>query len=525
MKNLIKWTLIVVVFIAAMIVVYAIYNNRDRHPGYSVDLSIPHTSQNTQFSVGFGKRPITPTITDTWNDTNRNARYDKGETYNDNNNNGQFDAVWIAGFHNNKPANGIHDDVWSRAVVIDDGKTRIALVSLDAVGFMHPDVIDIRQAIPKELNIDYTLISSTHTHESNDLVGIWGPDIFHSGVDPVHMKWLKEQVVNSIEEACNSLRPAKFIFGQDLSGRDSILIKDTRKPIVKATGIQMLQVLDAESDTTLGTVVNWSNHPETLWSKNLLISSDYPHYVRESLENGIIIQEDTLSRGLGGTSIFFSGIIGGLMAPHPSLTIYDSLRNTAYSEPSFEKARAIGEQVALWSMASLKNSDTLETLWPIQLEAKTITLPVKNTIFRIASSIGLLNRGMTGWFKTKSEVAGIRMGPATFLSIPGELYPEIVYGGIEAPPGQDYPIGPVEIPPLQEFMPGDYHYYIGLSNDEIGYIIPKSEWDAKEPWLYLDESSTYGEVNSLGPETAPILYHELRQILEKIDVNPIEPLK
>jgi len=186
MKNLIKWTLIVVVFIAAMIVVYAIYNNRDRHPGYSVDLSIPYTSQNTQFSVGFGKRPITPTITDTWNDTNRNARYDKGETYNDNNNNGQFDAVWIAGFHNNKPANGIHDDVWSRAVVIDDGKTRIALVSLDAVGFMHPDVIDIRQAIPKELNIDYTLISSTHTHESNDLVGIWGPDIFHSGVDPVH---------------------------------------------------------------------------------------------------------------------------------------------------------------------------------------------------------------------------------------------------------------------------------------------------------------------------------------------------
>src|SRR5690606_373515 len=36
-----------------------------------------------------------------------------------------------------------------------------------------------------------------------------------------------------------------------------------------------------------------------------------------------------------------------------------------------------------------------------------------------------------------------------------------------------------------------------------GYIVPKSEWDNQEPWLYLDEDDTYGEENSLGPETAP----------------------
>src|SRR5690606_40623209 len=87
----------------------------------------------------------------------------------------------------------------------------------------------------------------------------WGPGMLQSGVDPDHMTWLKEQVVASIAEACNQLRPARFVFGQDLSGRDSILIRDTRRPIVKATGIQVMQVLDAEADTTLGSVVNWSN--------------------------------------------------------------------------------------------------------------------------------------------------------------------------------------------------------------------------------------------------------------------------
>ena len=123
---------------------------------------------------------------------------------------------------------------------------------------------------------------------------------------------------------------------------------------------------------------------------------------------------------------------------------------------------------------------------------------------------------MTGWFKAHSEVAGIRFGPATWLSIPGEIYPEIVFGGVEAPPGQDFAIEPVETPPLQDFMTGTYHYYIGLSNDEVGYIVPKSEWDNQEPWLYLDEDDTYGEENSLGPETAPLLYSGLKEILQKL---------
>lgn len=516
MRKILKWIFYFLIVVLVGLLIWVIYNNRDRHPGYDINLSIQQDGTNVQYQAGFAKKTITPSVPDTWNDTNGNARYDEGETYNDLNGNGKFDAVWIAGFHNNKPANGIHDEVWARTMVLDDGNHRVALVSIDAIGFMYSDVIDIRKALPSELDIDYALISSTHTHESNDLIGIWGPGMLQSGVDPDHMKWLKDQVVASIAEACNQLRPARFVFGQDLSGRDSILIRDTRRPIVKATGIQVMQVLDAEVDTTLGSVVNWSNHPEALWSKNLLISSDYPHFIRESLEAGIVYQGDTIVSGLGGTSVFFTGVIGGLMAPHASMPVYDSIRQVELTEPSFDKARAIGEQIARWSVAALEHGDTIQDLQPLRIEAKSVTLPVKNPVFRIASSIGLLKRGMTGWFKARSEVAGIRFGPATWLSIPGEIYPEIVFGGVEAPPGQDFPIEPVETPPLQDFMHGKYHYYIGLSNDEVGYIVPKSEWDNQEPWLYLDEDDTYGEENSLGPETAPLLYSGLKEILQKL---------
>ena len=75
--------------------------------------------------------PITPKVVDSWNDANGDNKYDvdDGDTYNDNNHNGEFDAYWIAGMSNAKPAQGVHDEVWSRVMVLDVGKTRIAIIS------------------------------------------------------------------------------------------------------------------------------------------------------------------------------------------------------------------------------------------------------------------------------------------------------------------------------------------------------------------------------------------------------------
>ena len=495
-----------------------LYNWRDRQPGYAIDLKLENTTPQT-IRAGFAKMPITPTIIDTWNDANGDNEYDKddGDTFNDLNNNGRFDAFWIAGMSSGKPAQGVHDDVWSRVMVLDDGKSRIAMISLDAIGFLHGDVIDIRNRIPKELNIDYTLISSTHTHESNDLVGIWGENMFNTGVNPEMMEYVKTQTVAAIIEAAGKLRPAKLVFAEDLSQRDSVLMKDTRKPILKATGLHVMQVLDTETDQTLGTIINWSNHPETLWSQNLLISSDFPHYVREGIEKGVYNGDKLMQEGVGGVTIYFTGVIGGLMAPHPSIAINDPFTGVAYSEPTYEKTKALGDHIALMSLEALKlRGDTVATS-NISVRAKTIFAQLDNITFKIASGIGLIKMGMPEYFKTRTEVGAIRIGPAMFLSIPGEIYPEIVFGGVEAPEGREFDIQPIEIPPIQEFITDKYKFYFGLSNDEIGYIIPKSEWDTEKPYLYLDERDTYGEGNSLGPETGPLIYKSLIEVIKELD--------
>ncbi|MEO9894256.1 hypothetical protein [Aurantibacter sp.] len=517
-KRILKGAVLFILLVIIVVGSIFIYNWRDRHPDYAIDLKIENKNENS-IKAGFAKKTITPTIVDTWNDANGNNKYseDEGDTYNDNNNNGKFDAYWIAGMSNAKPAQGVHDDVWSRVMVLDDGKSRIAMISMDAIGFLHGDVIDIRNRIPEELGIDYTLLSSTHTHESNDLVGIWGENMFNSGVNDEMMEYVKEQTVAAVVEAAKNLRPAKLVFAEDLSGKDSTLIKDTRKPIVKATGIHVMQVLDAENEETLGSLINWSNHPETLWSQNLLISSDFPHYVREAVEKGVYNGTEKMEEGLGGVAIYFTGVIGGLMAPHPSISIANPFTGIEYAEPTYEKTKALGDQIALMSLAALKKEgDTISTS-NISVRAKTVFADLDNTTFKIASGIGLIKMGMPAYFNKRTEVGAIRIGPALFLSIPGEIYPEIVFGGVEAPKGRDFEIQPLEIPPIQKLIKDKYKFYLGLSNDEIGYIIPKSEWDVEKPYLYHDHGDTYGEGNSLGPETGPFIYNSLIEVIEDLN--------
>jgi hypothetical protein len=118
--------------------------------------------------------------------------------------------------------------------------------------------------------------------------------------------------------------------------------------------------------------------------------------------------------------------------------------------------------------------------------------------------------------KKRTELAVFKIGPVSFVTVPGEIYPEIINGGIEAPEGNDFGIEPVEVPPVREKMPGKYKFVVGLANDEIGYIIPKSQWDVNAPFTYGREKSPYGEENSPGPETAPVLHRNLLEMLEEL---------
>ncbi|MFT3880153.1 MAG: hypothetical protein QM703_10895 [Gemmatales bacterium] len=114
-----------------------------------------------------------------------------------------------------------------------------------------------------------------------------------------------------------------------------------------------------------------------------------------------------------------------------------------------------------------------------------------------------------------SEVSLLTLGEVQVACIPGEIYPETVLGGTPNPAvaGADYPDAPIE-PVIYQVMKGKHKMLFGLANDEIGYIVPKRQWDVKAPFCYGRTKAQYGEVNSCGPETAPIICETFKNLVK-----------
>ena len=103
--------------------------------------------------------------------------------------------VYLAGFGHNRKAIGVHDPLLARAVVFAHHKEKIAIVSVDLVGFFHPNVERVRKQLP---GFTYVLVSSTHNHEGPDSLGLWGASPFQSGIDASYMAHVEKQIVKAI---------------------------------------------------------------------------------------------------------------------------------------------------------------------------------------------------------------------------------------------------------------------------------------------------------------------------------------
>ena len=164
-----------------------------------------------EFKVGFAELPITPELIDEWEDINNDAQFDPDiDKWTDVNGNNQFDAVWMAGFQNKRAAQKVKDDLMVVTAVIDDGHTRIGIISADTIGLMRKFVLSVREDVPTEWGLDYIMVHATHNHEGPDTQGLWGPGFLKSGVDEVYMERLKRDFISTLKMAIDNLEPAEM---------------------------------------------------------------------------------------------------------------------------------------------------------------------------------------------------------------------------------------------------------------------------------------------------------------------------
>src|SRR5262249_467893 len=193
-------------------------------------------------------------------------------------------------------AAGVHDPLLARAVVLDDGRSRVALVSVDLVGFFQPDVERVRERLS---GFAYVLVSSTHNHEGPDTLGLWGPGPFTNGIDPDYLKLVESRVAEAVQAAARAMRPATAVIGTATAPE---LLHDGRPPFVKHDELVPIHFPRPQAGKPVGVLVQWNCHPETLDSKNTLVSADYVGYTVEEVR-----------RSKGCPVVYLTGTVGGLM--------------------------------------------------------------------------------------------------------------------------------------------------------------------------------------------------------------------
>jgi hypothetical protein len=449
---------------------------------------------------------------------------------------GGASRVYLAGFGNNRVAVGVHDDLYVRCLALGAGNQTLAMCEADLIGLFYDDVLKVRAKVKAQApEVSHLIVASSHDHEGPDTLGLWGPTPFQSGIDEKYMGWLQDRIAATAVEAVRSMQEARLTLARDDHPLLALLQDDSRPPYVKDPFLFVLRVDSASGGTgkPIATLVNWSDHPETLGGRNTQITADYPHWLCQYVEEHA-----------GGTAVFFNGSIGGLLSTlGDQVALQDPDTGEVAKDETWRKAELFGNTLGMLAERALKGGEQVPVDSLIIRQA-VIFAPMHNDRFRVGGAAGIYmgrkplytdgkldatiaEKEFPGFGKlkyatgkdTQTEVdyIALRVGGrivAEIATIPGEIYPELVNGGITRYPGADFPDAAFE-PAIRPRLKSHYQFVFGLANDELGYIIPRAEWDDEPPWLQNKKDRWYGEINSAGPDIAGAVIKALVGLIEQ----------
>jgi len=379
-------------------------------------------------------------------------------------------GVRIAGHGFNKHSRAVLDDIWARVLYLDNGREAAALVSLDLIGLSLPRVERIRQRITRE-HPESILIGCTHNHAGPDTLGLWGPALLHllpvrSGADPAYMDWLEEQVARAVVRSALHARPARLYAGSFTLPKG--LIRNLREPADAPREARFLWAADWD-ERTIASLVVFGAHAESLQDKSRLLSADFP---------GVLYRE--ADAALGGVTLFFSGPAGGMIEPANDPDDPEPARLRFRERLGGALAGGLIGEVLSGRVREIPGAE-------LRLRNTTLDLPIQEGgLIDLARKLSLLDDRPLYAGLLRAEMALLRIGPLSLLTLPGEATPELgrkLAGRLLAP-----------IPMVLTVM-----------MDELGYFLTGRQW--------RDARFDYERSMSLGPEMEEELLAGLARLL------------
>ena len=412
------------------------------------------------------------------------------------------ETIYLGGLFPSRIGTGVHDDLEASALALKQGDQAVVLVSLDFLGFSRSRIREIQERVAqKGIPQENVLISSTHTHEAPDTLGVFGPNVFTSGVSPEYMAFVQDTIVALILDVWARLTPvtmkAATVTVNDPLSNWPTLMADIRDPHLTVDWISAAQFID-ETGATVGTLVNWHAHPEVM-IQDTLVSSDFAGYLRQRVR-------DTL----GGECIYISGALGGLATPtgvdvpardEEGNPVYDENNDPVYlQEPSWDKTRSLGFVIADLATDALAGTETVSEP-ALEVQVEQLLLPVRSATFILGFLVGILESDKQdlvtdrpdycGWFACSDDRLGLlRLGPLGLVTSPGETFAETLLGRPASQVDYDEPWGVFDYPAMNGILPSlnaTVPMLMSVCGNEVAYLIPESDFHPRNHPDFYEE--------------------------------------
>jgi dienelactone hydrolase len=376
-----------------------------------------------------------------------------------------------------KYAEGVHDPIFARALVIQRGDAKVAIVALDAIGVPG----ELKDAAMKQIADlgfapEAVVIGASHSHCAPECLNPQG-DLIPRALGYFHkdfFDWMAERIATAIRQANANLQDCALSVGSaQLEGlntnrRDGETTVDREMTVLKVQG----------KAGTIAALVNWTAHATIMGPETLLVSGEWPGEMARTVEKALP----------GAVAVYLNGAEG------------DQTTAGGLGQ-GFERVNRYGQRMAQEALTLLKSARPMDD--PVlAVSGDLVKLPPYKVSPAFEETTGKeyhLDAKTVESFAalllpSKAPVAAVRIGDLVLLTVPGEMTSQI---GM----------------PLKErvrTMGAKHPIIAGLANAGIFYIVSAAQYRAGG---YETATSFYGE--NIGPFISDAIAQHAQVVLQK----------
>jgi len=309
----------------------------------------------------------------------------------------------------NRPAEGVHDRIFAKALVLVSGERKFAIVTVDIVGF--PPTL--KPALVEQLGAGWTasqmLLLASHSHTSIEMNAINPLNTF--GVPQIGLynarvhEFVMERLLQVVREAEKQLTPVTV-------GTTTVSIegwnRNRRSGPVTDNELTVTRI-DTTQGKPLAVLVNFTAHPTFMNGDDMQFSGDWPGHLQRTIESLI---------GDGVTAMYYNGAEGD-QAPISRPNAGDS---------RWEKAERYGRDLGIVAWKEWQKTKPSADA-PLAYHAHTVKLPdrtwhpdfMKTGGAEYGLSEKLFKEMLPVLFPAKADIVSLRLGDLLIVGIPGEM--------------------------------------------------------------------------------------------------------